>query len=141
LDVVNRKFADKPPMIVVSGSCINFEGERPKIMEFIGTLEIGVREQSNVECSSIGKKYMGWDFFYIYFGLPFISSLLDIYPDIQKQEANTIEGQFVLWLNKQFKKKKLEYNLKLSDIPSEQVQGFRLDPENYRTDDWMEKLR
>ena len=139
--MVNRKFVDKPPMIVVSGSCIDFEKERVRIMDFIGTLEMGVREKSDVECSSVGKKYMGWDFFYIYFEPNFVSALLDIYPDIDRQEANTIEDRFVIWLNRQFKKKKLEYNLKLSDVPSEESHGFRLDPENYRNDDWMEKWR
>jgi len=138
---VNRKFADRPPMVVVTGSCIDFEKERPKIMDFIGTLEAGARVQGQIECSSVGKKYMGWDFFYIYLEPDFLSALLDVYPDIRKQEAGTIEDRFVIWLDKQFKKKKLQYNLKLSDVPTEQVQGYRLDPENYRTNDWMEKMR
>ncbi|MEW5839757.1 hypothetical protein [Nitrososphaera sp.] len=139
--MVNRKLADRPPAIVVAGSCIDFEKERARIMDFIATLEMGAREKGNVECSSVGKKYLGWDFFYMYFDPGFISLLLDLYPDIEKQEANTTEDRFVIWLNKQFKKKKLEYNLKLSDVPTEQARGFRLDPENYRNDDWMEKLR
>lgn len=139
--MVNRKYVDRPPMVVVSGSCVDFEKERPKIMDFIGTLETGARTKGKIECSSTGKKYLGWDFFYIYFEPAFLSALLDIYPDIVKQEAGTIEDRFVIWLNKQFKKKKLQYNLKLTDVPTEQVHGYRLDPENYRTDDWMEKMR
>lgn len=128
-------------MIIVQGQCLDFEKERPKIMDFIGTLELGARQEGDVECSSVGKKYLGWDFFYIYFNAEFLSALLDVYPDINKQEANVIENRFVIWLEKQFKKKKLNYYLKLSDVPTEQVQGYRLDPENYRTDDWMEKMR
>lgn len=138
---MKRKFAERPPMIIVSGSCINFEEERPKIIEVLDALEMGARTKGNVECSSIGKKYLGWDFFYIYFSPEFVGALLDLYPDIQKQEANDIENRFVIWLDKQFKKKKLKYNLKLSDVPREQTRGFKLDPDNYRSDDWMEKYR
>ena len=128
-------------MIVVTGSCVNFEEERPKIVELLDTLEMGARTKDNIECSSVGKKYLGWGFFYIYFSQEFVGALLDLYPDIDKQEANAIEDRFVIWLDKQFRKKKLKYNLKLSDVPREQVRGFRLDPENYRSDDWMEKFR
>ena len=32
---MKRKFAEKPPMIIVSGSCVNFEEERPKIIEVL----------------------------------------------------------------------------------------------------------
>lgn len=138
---MNRRSAEKPPMIVVSGSCVNFEQERPKIIAFLETLEQGARTKGNIECSSVGKKYMGWDFFYIYFDPDFVGALLDLYPDIQKQEANDIENRFVLWLDKQFGKKKLRYNLKLSDVPREQAHGFKLNPEDYRSDDWMEKYR
>jgi hypothetical protein len=102
---------------------------------------MGARKKGDMECSSIGKKYLGWDFFYIYFSPGFVGALLEIYPDIDRQEANTIEERFVLWLDKQFKKKKLKYNLKLSDVPREQVHGFRLNPDNYRSNDWMERYR
>lgn len=138
---MNRRPADKPSMIIVSGSCINFEEERPKILELLDTLEMGARQKGDIECSSIGKKYLGWDFFYMYFSAEFIEALLDIYPDINKQEANDIENRFVIWLDNQFRKKKLKYNLKLSDVPREQVRGFRLNPDNYRNDDWMERYR
>jgi hypothetical protein len=138
---MKRKFAERPPMVIVSGSCVNFEEERPKILEVLDALEMGARTKGNVECSSIGKKYLGWDFFYIYFAPNFVGTLLDLYPDIQKQEANDIENRFVIWLDKQFKKKKLKYNLKLSDVPREQTHGFKLNPDNYRSDDWMEKYR
>jgi hypothetical protein len=52
-----------------------------------------------------------------------------------------VEQQFVLWISKQLKKRNLEYYLKLSDVPYDYTQGFRLDPENYRDDSELEKLR
>jgi hypothetical protein len=118
---LNRKYADKPPMIIVQGSCVDFEKERPKIMEFIGTLEWGAHTKSKCECSSSGKA-LGWDFFQIYFDPDFVDKLLDI-------------------LGKQMKKSKLEYYLKLSDVPREAAQGFRLNPDAYRDDSELEKLR
>ena len=127
-------------MIVVSGSCYDFDKERPKILEFIGALEWGAHTKSECECSSIGNA-MGWEFFQIYFDPNFVEKLLDVYPDIQKQEGNIIEERFVLWLSKQLKKSKLEYYLKLSDVPYETTKGFRLNPEAYRDDNELEKLR
>lgn len=127
-------------MIIVQGSCLDFEKERRKIMDFIGMLELGAHEKGKIECSSSGKA-LGWDFFYIYFDPEFVSKLLDLYPDIQKQEGIDIEQRFVLWLGKQMKKSKLEYYLKLKDVPRERVSGFRLNPENYRDDSELEKLR
>ncbi|MEP0826269.1 MAG: hypothetical protein HRF40_12360 [Nitrososphaera sp.] len=138
---MNRKYADKPPMIVVQGSCIDFEKERPKIMEFIGRLEWGAHEKSKVECSSDGKKALGWDFFHIYFDPDFVGKLLDLYPEILKQEGNDLEQCFVLWLSKKMKKSKLEYFLKLKDVPHEMTKGFRLNPDDYRDDSELEKLR
>jgi hypothetical protein len=67
--------------------------------------------------------------------------LFDIYPEIQKQESSIIEERFVIWLNKRLKKAKLEYYLKLSDVPYETTKGFRLNPEAYRDDSELEKLR
>lgn len=128
-------------MIVVQGSCHDFEKERPKIMEFIGTLEWGMHEKAKIECSSDGKKALGWDFFNIYFDPDFVGKLLDVYPEILKQEGNDLEQCFVLWLSKKMKKSKLEYYLKLKDVPHETTRGFRLDPENYRDDSELEKLR
>lgn len=137
---LNRKTMDRPPTILVQGSCIDFEKERPKIMEFIGTLELGAHEKGKIECSSSGRA-LGWDFFYIYFEPDFVEKLLDLYPEIQKQEGNDTEHCFVIWLGKQMKKSKLEYYLKLKDVPREGVRGFRLNPENYRDDSDLEKLR
>jgi len=104
------------------------------------SLNGGIHSKSNCECSSNGSA-LGWDFFQIYFDPEFVERLLDVYPDIGKEEGNMIEQQFVLWISKQLKKRKLEYHLKLSDVPYEQTQGFRLNPENYRDDSELEKLR
>lgn len=131
---------NRPPTILVQGSCLDFEKERLKIMDFIHTLEMGVREKSKCECSA-GGRALGWDFFYIYFDPDFVGKLLDLYPDIQKQEANDIEHCFVIWLNKQMKKAKMEYYLKLKDVPHEATRGFRLNPDDYRDDSELEKLR
>jgi hypothetical protein len=129
-----------PPMIIVQGSCADFNKERSKIMEFIGSLEWGVHTKTRCECSSSGKA-LGWDFFHIYFQPEFVEELLDVYPEIQKQEGNDLEQRFVLWLNKQLKKSKQKYYLKLSDVPHAEPKGFRLDPEAYRDDSELEKLR
>ena len=110
-------------MIIISGSCIDFEKERPKIMDFIGTLEIATHMKSQCKCSD------------------FVEKLSSLYPDIDKQEGNLIEQRFVLWLDKQMKKRKLEYHLKLREIPFEVSKGFRLNPKNYRDDSGLEELR
>ena len=39
------------------------------------------------------------------------------------------------------KKSKLQYYLKLRDVPHQQARGFRLNPEDYRDDSELEKLR
>jgi hypothetical protein len=127
-------------MIVIAGSCLHFEKERQKIMEFIGELEWGAHTKSRFECSSTGSA-MGWEFFQIYFDPDFIEKLVEVHPDIEKEEGHMIEQQFVLWLSKQLKKKKMEYYLKLSDVPYESTNGFRLNPDYYRDDKELEKLR
>jgi len=137
---MKRKFAQKPPMIVIAGSCLHFEKERQKIMEFIGELEWGAHTKSKFECSSTGSA-MGWEFFQIYFDPDFIEKLIEVHPSIEKEEGHMIEQQFVLWLSKQLKKKKMEYYLKLSDVPYESTNGFRLNPDYYRDDKELEKLR
>jgi hypothetical protein len=130
----------KAPMIVISGSCIKFDKERQKIMEFIEELEWGAHTKSNCECSSDGSA-LGWDFFHLYFNPEFVERLLEVHPDIEKEEGHMIEQQFVLWISRKLKKKRLEYYLKLRDVPYENTQGFRLNPENYRDDSELEKLR
>jgi len=130
-----------PTMAVFSGSCIDFDKERNKIMEFIGTLEFAVRRKSQCKCYTDGKKTMGWDFFNLEIDMGFTEKLVEIYPDIEKQEGNTFEDRLALWMNKQLKKMKLEYNMKLKDIPQEKVKGFRLDPESFRTGRDLDDLR
>jgi hypothetical protein len=130
-----------PVMAMFSGSCIGFDKEYSKIMEFVGTLEFAVRSKSQCRCYADGKKTMGWDFFNLEMDMGFIEKLVEVYPDINRQEGNTFEERLALWMNKQLKKTKLEYNLKLKDIPQEKVKGFRLDPESFRTDRDLDDLR
>jgi hypothetical protein len=138
---MHKKYAEKSPMVLISGSCLNFPKERNAIMELIGELEWGAHYESKCECSSDGKKVMGWDFFHIYIETEFIMELTQIHPKIRKEEGIVIEHQFVLWLEKQFQKRKKNYYLKLVEIPFEQSKGFRLNPENYRTEETLHDLR
>jgi hypothetical protein len=129
-------------VFVLSGSCIDFEKERPKIMHFITTLESAARSQSKCKCYSDGKKALGWDFFLLELDETFVDKLRELYPDIQKQEAGSVEERFALWLNKQLKKMvKIDYHLKLSDVPHEKTSGFRLNPEHFRDKSNLEDLR
>ena len=52
-----------------------------------------------------------------------------------------IEQQFLLWLSKHFKRRKLEYYLKLNDVPHGNTKGFRLNPDHYRDEKELEKYR
>ncbi len=129
-------------IIVLSGSCIDFEKERPKIMHFMTTLESATQSKSKSRCYSDGKKALGWDFFLIEMDEKFVDKLRDIYPDIEKQEADSIEERLALWMNKQLKKMMgIDFHLKLRDVPQEQVKGFRLNPEHYRDNTDLEDLR
>jgi hypothetical protein len=136
-----KRYDEPTSMIVISGSCIDFEKERYKIIDFIRALEIGTQMKSQCQCYTDGKKTLGWDFFEISIASDFVEKLRDLYPEIDKQEGNLIEQRFVLWLDKQMKKKKLEYHLKLREIPFEASKGFRLNPKNYRDDSELEDLR
>jgi len=135
-----RKIAEKPPSIVISGSCLNFDKERKKIIELIKYLQFSVSSEINCEVSSNGAA-LGWDFFNIYFDLSLMEQLIVNFPEISEEEGITFEQRFVLWLTKQFKRRNLDYHLKLSDIPYETTKGFRLDPNNYRDDSLLEDLR
>jgi hypothetical protein len=127
---------------VLSGSCIDFEKERPKIMHFIATLESATRSQSKCKCYSDGKKALGWDFFVLEMEEMFVDKLREIYPEIEKQEAGSMEERFALWMNKQLRKMaNIDYHLKLTDVPQEKIKGFRLDPEHFRDKTGMEDLR
>jgi hypothetical protein len=129
-------------MFVLSGSCIDFEKERPKIMHLIATLESATSSQSKCRCYSDGKKALGWDFFLLEMDETFVDKLRDIYPEIEKQEAGSMEERLALWMNKQLKKMaKIDYHLKLSDVPQEKTKGFRLSPEHFRDKTNLEDLR
>ena len=129
-------------MFVLSGSCIDFEKERPKIMQFITTLESATRSQSKCRCYSDGKKALGWDFFLLEMDETFVDRLREIYPEIEKQEAGNMEERFALWMNKQLKKiAKIDYHLKLNDVPQETTKGFRLSPGHFRDNTNLEDLR
>jgi hypothetical protein len=129
-------------IFVLSGSCIDFEKERPKIMHFIATLESATRSQSKCKCYSDGKKALGWDFFLLEMEETFVDRLRDIYPEIEKQEAGSMEERFAHWMNKQLKKMaNTDYHLKLSDVPQETTKGFRLSPEHFRDKTNLEDLR
>lgn len=136
-----KRYNETVSMIIISGSCIDFEKERVKIMDFIGSLELGIHMKSQCQCYTDGKKTLGWDFFEISVASDFVDKLRNLYPDIDKQEGNLFEQRFVLWLDKHMKKKKLEYHLKLREIPFESSKGFRLNPKNYRDDSEFEELR
>ena len=140
VNTILKKFAEKPPSIVISGSCLNFDKERKKIIELIEYLQFSVSSEINCEVSSNGAA-LGWDFFNIYFDLSLMEQLIVNFPEISEEEGITFEQRFVLWLTKQFKRRNLDYHLKLSDIPYENTKGFRLDPNNYRDDSLLEDLR
>jgi hypothetical protein len=129
-------------IFVLSGSSIEFEKERPKIMHFLATLETATGSQSKCKCYSDGKKALGWDFFMLEMDEIFVEKLRDIYPEIDKQEAGSMEERFALWMNKQLKKMAhVDYHLKLSDVPQEKTKGFRLSPEHFRDETNLEDLR
>jgi hypothetical protein len=133
--------ASASPIFILSGSCIDFEKERPKLMAFMTTLESAAHSKSKCKCYSDGKKALGWDFFLLEVDQKFVEKLRDLYPDIDKREAGTTEERFALWMNKQLKKMNLDFHLKLSDVPQEKVGGFRLNPEHSRDKTDLEDLR
>lgn len=149
-DALQSASAEVPPseemretstMIVFSGSCTNFDKDRPKIMEFVSMLESGARSKSKCKCYTDGKKAMGWDFFQLAIDVEFADKLREIYPAIEKQEAGTTEDRLAMWLNEQLKKMNMDFHLKLSEVPYEKPTGFRLDPEHYRDEGDFEDLR
>ena len=133
---------DTANSIIINGSCINFDKERPKIMEFLGSLQKEVHMDSiYYKCYANGKKTLGWDFFHVALDLRLVQRLIEIHPEINKQEAASIEERFVLWLHAKFRKRKLDYHMKVSEIPYESVTGFRLNPNDFRNIEDMESMR
>ena len=138
----NELTDDTANSIIINGSCINFEKERPKIMEFLGSLQKEVHMDSiYCKCYANGKKTLGWDFFDVAVDLRLVQRLIEIHPEISKQEAASIEERFVLWLHAKFRKRKLDYHMKVSEIPYESVTGFRLNPNDFRNIEDMESMR
>jgi hypothetical protein len=129
------------PIFILSGSCHDFEKERPKLMEFVATLESAAHSKSNYKCYSDGKKALGWDFFLLEVDQKFVEKLYDLYPAMHKEEADTPEERFALWMNKRLKKMKLDFHVKLSDVLQEKVRGFRLDPTHFKDKTGLEDLR
>lgn len=127
--------------IKITGSCVNFDKERPKIMEFLKSLEKEVHLDNYCKCYSSGKKTLGWDFFEISVDSRLVQRLIEIHPEINKQESASLEERFVLWLHAKLKKVKLNYYLKVSEIPYESVTGFRLNPNDFRNTEDMENMR
>jgi hypothetical protein len=70
-----------------------------------------------------------------------VKKLIEIHPEINKQESAGLEERFVLWLHAKFKKSKLNYYLKVNEIPYESVTGFRLNPNDFRDVEDMENMR
>lgn len=128
--------------VIITGSCLDFEKERPKIVEFLRLLENEVHLNHNYsKCYANGKKTLGWDFFDIAIDLRLVQRLIEIHPEINKQEATSMEERFALWLHSKIKKRKLDYHLKVREIPYEAVSGFRLNPNDFRNKEDMENLR
>ena len=128
--------------IIITGSCLDFEKERPKIAEFLKLLENEVHlNHDYCRCYANGKKTLGWDFFDIAIDLRLVQRLIEIHPEINKQEAASMEERFALWLHAKVKKRKLDYHLKIREIPYEAVSGFRLNPNDFRNKEDMENLR
>jgi len=128
--------------IIITGSCLDFKKERPKIEEFLKLLENEVHLNHNYcKCYANGKKTLGWDFFDIAVDLRLVQRLIEIHPEIDKQEAASLEERFALWLHAKIKKRKLDYHLKVREVPYEAVSGFRLNPNDFRNNEDMENLR
>ena len=110
-------------------------------MAFMTRLESAAHSESKCRCYSDGKKALGWDFFLLEVDQRFVDRLRDIYSDIDKQEAGTVEERLALWMNKQLKKTQLDFHLKLNNVPQEKVGGFRLNPEHFRDKSNLDDLR
>jgi len=145
----NKSRTDNPAItddlansIIITGSCLDFEKDRPKIVEFLKLLENEVHlNHDYCKCYANGKKTLGWDFFDIAVDLRLVQRLIEIHPEINKQEAASLEERFALWLHAKIKKRKLDYHLKVREIPYEAVSGFRLNPNDFRNKEDMENLR
>jgi hypothetical protein len=110
-------------------------------MDYLSALQKEVHMKDKCKCYSDGKKTLGWDFFRIALPLQLVDKISQIHPEINKREGATLEHRFVLWLSDRMKKRKLEYHLKMIEIPFESVSGFRLDPKNYHDPNELNNLK
>ena len=130
------------PSLIISGSCINFEKEHQRILEQLKSLQLEVHIEDVVfQCYSDGEKTLGWDFFQISIDPVLINRLIEIHPEINKNDGMTPEERFVPWLSSRFKRTNQEYYLKVKQIPFEGTQGFRLDPQKYRVIDESDNMK
>ena len=131
------------PTLIISGSCINFEKELPRILDQLRSLqlEVHIEDDSIFRCYSDGEKTLGWDFFQISIDPTIIDRLLEIHPEINKNDGKTLEEKFVPWLSSRFRRRNQEYYLKVKQIPFESTQGFRLDPQKYREIDERDNMK
>ena len=131
------------PTLIISGSCINFEKELPRILDQLRSLqlEVHIEDDAIFRCYSDGQKTLGWDFFQISIDPIIIDRLLEIHPEINKNDGMTPEEKFVPWLSSRFRRRNQEYYLKVKQIPFESTQGFRLDPQKYREIDESDNMK
>ncbi|MGA8842289.1 MAG: hypothetical protein WB511_01775 [Nitrososphaeraceae archaeon] len=131
------------PTLIISGSCINFEKELPRILDQLRSLqlEVHIEDDAIFRCYSDGEKTLGWDFFQISIDPIIIDRLLEIHPEINKNDGMTPEEKFVPWLSSRFRRRNQEYYLKVKQIPFESTQGFRLDPQKYREIDERDNMK
>jgi hypothetical protein len=129
------------PRLLISGCCINFDKERDNITDYLSSLEMEMHVANACKCYSEGKKTLGWDFFTVSIPLQLLEKLVEIHPEINNNEGITLEQRFVLWLSGRMRSRKLEYHLKVSEIPYESVNGFRLNPKNYHDPNEMNNLK
>ena len=131
------------PTLIISGSCINFEKELPRILDQLRSLqlEVHIEDDAIFRCYSDGEKTLGWDFFQISIDPIIIDRLLEIHPEINKNDGMTPEEKFVPWLSSRFRRRNQEYYLKVKQIPFESTQGFRLNPQKYREIDESDNMK
>ena len=142
-DVNEKMKTISHPTLIISGSCINFEKELPRILDQLRSLqlEVHIEDDSIFRCYSDGEKTLGWDFFQISIDPIIIDRLLEIHPEINKNDGMTPEEKFVHWLSSRFRRRNQEYYLKVKQIPFESTQGFRLDPQKYREIDERDNMK
>ena len=100
-----------------------------------------IEDDAIFRCYSDGEKTLGWDFFQISIEPIIINRLLEIHPEINKNDGMTPEEKFVPWLSSRFRRRNQEYYLKVKQIPFESTQGFRPNPQKYREIDERDNMK